>query len=140
MRRIGRRLGEVMSQAQAIIVDDNSKNLHVLARLLRNEGMNSIQLTHANGLEAAVEQAENLAVIFLDLELPGDDGFTLLTRLKSDPRTQTVPVIAYTVHVSEINVAHRHGFDGFIGKPLDSEKFPEQLERILRGEPVWETP
>jgi two-component system cell cycle response regulator DivK len=129
-----------MGQALAIIIDDNSKNLSILARLLRTEGITSIQLTHSSGLEAALEQAENLAVVFLDLELPGDDGFTLLSRLKSDPRTQSVPVIAYTVHVSEINVAHRHGFDGFIGKPLDSEKFPEQLERILRGEPVWETP
>jgi two-component system cell cycle response regulator DivK len=129
-----------MGQTLAIIIDDNSKNLSILARLLRTEGINSIQLTHSSGLEAALEQAENLAVVFLDLELPGDDGFTLLTRLKSDPRTQSVPVIAYTVHVSEINVAHRHGFDGFIGKPLDSEKFPEQLERILRGDPVWETP
>ena len=129
-----------MGQALAIIIDDNSKNLSILARLLRTEGITSIQLTHSSGLEAALEQAENLAVVFLDLELPGDDGFTLLTRLKSDPRTQSVPVIAYTVHVSEINVAHRHGFDGFIGKPLDSEKFPEQLERILRGDPVWETP
>ena len=129
-----------MSQPQALIIDDNAKNLSVLSRLLRTEGLSSLQLTHSNGLDAALEQAENLAVIFLDLELPGDNGFTLLTRLKSDPRTQTVPVIAYTVHVSEINVAHRHGFDGFIGKPLDSEKFPEQLERILRGDPVWETP
>lgn len=129
-----------MSQAQALIIDDNSKNLNVLARLLRTEGLSSIQLTHSNGLEAAIGQAENLAVIFLDLELPGDDGFTLLRRLKADPRTQSVPVIAYTVHVSEINDAHRRGFDGFIGKPIDSEKFPEQLERILRGEPVWETP
>lgn len=129
-----------MSQTQALIIDDNPKNLSILARLLRTEGLSSIQLTHSSGLEAALEQAVNLTVIFLDLELPGDDGFTLLARLKSDPRTQSIPVIAYTVHVSEINVAHRHGFDGFIGKPLDSEKFPEQLERILRGEPVWETP
>lgn len=129
-----------MGQSQALIIDDNSKNLTILARLLRTEGLNSIQLTHSRGLEEALEEAENLSVVFLDLELPGDDGFTLLTRLKSDPRTQSLPVIAYTVHVSEINVAHRHGFDGFIGKPLDSEKFPEQLERILRGDPVWETP
>lgn len=129
-----------MSQPQALIIDDNPKNLNVLSRLLRTEGISSIQLTHSSGLEAALSQAENLAVIFLDIELPGDDGFMLLTRLKSDPRAQSVPVIAYTVHVSEINAAHRRGFDGFLGKPLDSEKFPQQLERILRGEPVWETP
>jgi two-component system cell cycle response regulator DivK len=50
----------------------------------------------------------------------------------------SVLFIAYTVHVSEISLAHKHGFDGFIGKPLDSERFPNQLARILSGEHVWE--
>jgi len=49
-----------------------------------------------------------------------------------------VPIIAYTVHVSEIDVVRQHGFDGFLGKPLDSARFPQQLARILNREPVWE--
>jgi hypothetical protein len=35
---------------------------------------------------------------------------------------------------------HALGFDGFLGKPLDSARFPEQLDRILAGKPVWEIP
>jgi hypothetical protein len=48
--------------------------------------------------------------------------------------------VAYTVHVSEINTVYQMGFHSFLGKPLDSDLFPDQLARILRGERVWATP
>jgi two-component system cell cycle response regulator DivK len=71
--------------------------------------------------------------------MPGLNGYDVLAQLRTDMLFQTVPVVAYTVHVSEINAAHEKGFDSFIGKPLDPDRFPDQLARILRGEPVWET-
>jgi two-component system cell cycle response regulator DivK len=37
-----------------------------------------------------------------------------------------------------MNKAKNSGFDGFLGKPLDPDKFPDQIRRILNGEPVWE--
>lgn len=49
-----------------------------------------------------------------------------------------VPIVAYSVHVSEIEIARRAGFDGFLGKPLDADRFSDQLRRILSGEQVWE--
>lgn len=124
---------------QALIVDDNIKNVNVLARLLAEQGVTSLQATDPTLIDALIEQAETLDVIFVDLEMPGLDGFEVLDRLKATPNTQNVPVIAYTVHVSEIHEAHQHGFDGFIGKPIDPDKFPGQLDRILNNEPVWET-
>ena len=50
-----------------------------------------------------------------------------------------VPIVAYTVHMSELDAVYEFGFDGFICKPLDDERFPNQLGRILNGEGVWET-
>lgn len=126
--------------SQAVIIDDNPKNVNVLARLLSNEGLSSVQITNPAKLKVALEHAEDIKVIFVDLEMPGMDGYQILNQLKADVRFQSVPVLAYTVHVSEINVAHERGFDGFLGKPLDADNFPGQLARILSGEPVWETP
>jgi two-component system cell cycle response regulator DivK len=77
-------------------------------------------------------------VVFLDLEMPNYDGFNLLTDLKADARLSHVQIIAYTVHTSEIDEARQAGFDGFLGKPLDIKRFPDQLERILNRQPVWE--
>jgi CheY-like chemotaxis protein len=76
-------------------------------------------------------------VIFLDLEMPGIDGYPMLSYLKNDDRFNNVPVVAYTVHMSEMNVARQKGFHSFLGKPLDADLFPEQLAAILRGEHVW---
>lgn len=129
-----------MSQSQALIIDDNSKNLNILARMLSVEGFSSIQVSNPTKLDAALKETSDIRVVFLDLEMPGLDGYEVLNKLKADPKFQSVPVVAYTVHVSEIQAAHQNGFDGFIGKPLDSDKFPDQLRRILNGEPVWENP
>ena len=129
-----------MSQSQALIIDDNSKNLNILARMLSVEGFSSIQVNNPTKLDAALKETSDIRVVFLDLEMPGLDGYEVLNKLKADPKFQSVPVVAYTVHVSEIQAAHQNGFDGFIGKPLDSDKFPDQLRRILNGEPVWENP
>jgi len=129
-----------MKQSQALVIDDNAKNVDVLTRLLTEQGINSIQVTNPTNLDMALNQVEDLRVVFLDLEMPGIDGYQVLHQLKSDPAFNDVPMVAYTVHVSEIKEAHAQGFDGFLGKPLDSDKFPDQLNRILNGQPVWETP
>ncbi len=129
-----------MSEPQALIVDDNLKNVAVLARLLANEGLESIQVTNPLLLDDVSHLFGSLRVIFVDLEMPGRDGYEVLSSLKADPRLASVPVVAYTVHVSEMHEAHQRGFDGFLGKPLDPDLFPDQFTRILRGEPVWEKP
>jgi CheY-like chemotaxis protein len=78
--------------------------------------------------------------VFLDLEMPNINGYELFEKLKVDARFKDVPIVAYTVHVSEINVIRGLGFHSFIGKPLDADAFPDQLARILRGERVWSNP
>jgi two-component system cell cycle response regulator DivK len=53
---------------------------------------------------------------------------------------KSVPIITYTVHLSEMDMARKMGFDGFLGKPLDADRFPELIKRILNGKSVWELP
>ena len=125
--------------SHALIIDDNVKNLNVLARLLSEQDVTSTQVTNPKTLDMTLSAVGKIDVVFLDLEMPGLDGFGVLQKLKSDARFQNVPVVAYTVHVSEINMAHERGFDSFVGKPIDPDRFPDQLARILRHEPVWET-
>lgn len=121
----------------ALIIDDNTKNVNILAILLNEQGVTSTLVTHPNQLDSTLDTLGTVDVIFIDLEMPGMSGFDVRTRLKADARFAHVPMVAYTVHISEMNAANQQGFDSFLGKPLDSEKFPEQLARILNGEPVW---
>ncbi|MBC7813550.1 MAG: response regulator [Burkholderiales bacterium] len=128
-----------MSKAHALIIDDNAKNVSVLARLLSEEDVSNTQVMHPKQLEAALTVLPDIHLVFLDLEMPGSSGYEVLALLRADSRFDAVPIVAYTVHVSEINVALRHGFDSFLGKPIDPDKFPEQLKRLLNGDAVWET-
>jgi two-component system, cell cycle response regulator DivK len=121
----------------ALIVDDNAKNVDVLARLLAMEGVTATRIGNPTHLPQTLTNISEVDVVFLDLEMPGQDGYQILEMLKADARFSTTPIVAYTVHVSEITVAHKLGFHSFLGKPLDSDKFPDQLAAILRGESVW---
>lgn len=124
----------------ALIVDDQPYNLRVLNQLLAKEGLKAIEISNPSQLMPILDELEDVAVVFLDLEMPRYDGFEVLEILRKNPHFNNVPIIAYTVHVSEIDVAYQQGFDGFLGKPIDSDRFPEQLQRILNGEGVWEIP
>ena len=123
----------------ALIIDDNLKNLSVLARLLSEQEVTSTQITNPRLIDQTLAVAGEIDVVFVDLEMPGLNGYDVLHKLKADEKFIGVPIVAYTVHVSEINQAHRGGFDGFVGKPLDPDRFPDQLARLLRHEQVWET-
>jgi two-component system cell cycle response regulator DivK len=128
-----------MSRKHALIIDDNARNVDVLARLLAAENITSTQVLDPGALLQTAETMTVPDIVFLDLEMPDYNGYQVLNWFKSDPRFQKVKVVAYTVHVSEINNAHQQGFDGFLGKPLRYDRFPDQLNRILNGEQVWET-
>lgn len=123
----------------ALIIDDNLKNLSVLARLLSEQDVTSTQITNPRLIDQTLAVAGKIDVVFVDLEMPGLNGYDVLHKLKANDKFIGVPIVAYTVHVSEINQAHRGGFDGFVGKPLDPDRFPDQLARLLRHEQVWET-
>ena len=127
-----------MPSHHALVIDDNQLNIDVLIMMLSEEGMVSTALTVWRHLIQALDQMERIDVVFLDLEFPHGDGFELLNVLKADPRLKGVPIVAYSVHTSEIERVRRAGFHGFIGKPINAQHFPVQLQRILNYEPVWD--
>jgi len=122
----------------ALIIDDNRNNIDVLTMLLEQEGVSQTAVQNGKQVTKALDQIEKVDVVFLDLEFPYGDGFQVLEVVKAIPEFADVPVIAYTVHTSEIDEVRRAGFDGFLGKPLDSRRFSGQLKRILNGIPVWD--
>ncbi len=127
-----------MSSPHALIIDDNRMNIDVLVMLLSNEGVSHTAIESPRYFAETLDQLDHVDVVFLDLEFPNGAGFNLLEDLKTNPRLSGVPIVAYTVHTSEIDEARRVGFHSFLGKPLDARRFPDQLQRILNDESVWE--
>lgn len=124
--------------SQALIIDDNQSNVNVLGMLLQNEGLTYTEVLQPTDIDNAVASGGPFSVVFLDLEFPTNNGFTIIERLRRMDVLAGIPIVAYSVHISEIEVARQAGFDGFLGKPLDADRFADQLQRILGGEQVWE--
>lgn len=121
---------------RALIIEDDRNNLEILQGLLQSQQVSTVALmrTDPAALTAALTPLPD--VVFCDLEMPGRDGFQLLPVLRQALPPHT-PIIAYTVHVSEIEHARRAGFNGFLGKPLDPDEAPRLITRLLNGQPVW---
>jgi two-component system cell cycle response regulator DivK len=115
-----------------LIVEDNEKNMKLMRDLLRYEGYEPLGTdTAEEGLRLAEQRAP--ALILMDIGLPGMNGFEALKRLRENPATRAIPVIAVTASVmtqdqEKITAA---GFDALQKKPLDIDEFLAVLRRTL---------
>jgi len=119
-------------QAPVLVIDDHELNLRLLERLLELEGH---EVRAADSL-AAAERAlaeEQPAMIVLDLNLPDGSGLELTRRLKSQPDTASIPIVACTAAVmqSDEDRALEAGCDAFVAKPIDLAHFASVISSVL---------
>jgi two-component system, cell cycle response regulator DivK len=126
-----------VTQLHALVIDDNAQNVQVLVQLLAKQNVQATQITNPARLAEVLPSLEAVDVVFLDLEMPRLDGFAVKELLRT--QLGNIPIIACTVHLNEMSHTRQLGFDGFLGKPLNRARFPNQLERILQRQPVWES-
>jgi two-component system, cell cycle response regulator DivK len=126
--------------AHILVVEDDPNNLIVVTEFLDILGVKEVQtsVTGMQGLRIA-ESMPQLDLILLDIQLPEEDGYTTLGYIRANPKLQGVRVVAVTANVLPQDEARARaaGFDGFIGKPLDFDRFLVQIETLLQGEEVW---
>lgn len=114
-----------MSAPVVLVVDDNPTNLKLIAYLLQAKGYD---VRTASDAEHALEQVADVepALILMDLQLPGMDGLELTRRLKSNPSTKHIVVIAVTAYAmkGDEERARTAGCDGYVSKPVDTRALP----------------
>jgi two-component system cell cycle response regulator DivK len=123
-----------------LVVEDNVSNFVLTARLLGYIGVHCEWKTSGYEVVEYADSLPRLDLILLDIRLPYEDGFSALQKIRQSPRLKEARVVAVTAEASadQMRKAREASFDGFIGKPLNPDRFPEQIRRILSGEPVWE--
>jgi two-component system cell cycle response regulator DivK len=125
-----------------LIVEDNVRNYALLARLLSFMGVQQTEWKRSGWrvLEFAQDTMPNVDLVLLDIHLPEEDGYEVLAHIRQDEHFKTTRVVAVTADVSNANLtrAKAAGFDGFLAKPINVDLFPDQIRRILNGEPVWD--
>ncbi|MBN1217770.1 MAG: response regulator [Anaerolineae bacterium] len=127
--------------AYVLVVEDNLQNLVLIARLLAFIGVRRYEWK-ASGWQV-LEFADTMPqvdLVLMDLHLPYQDGYEALTKLRSDPRFTDTRIVAVTAdsNPASMDKAKKAGFDGFLGKPIDPDKFPDQIIEILQGNNVWD--
>jgi two-component system response regulator len=128
---------------QILLVEDNPNDVELALHALKKSGI-------ANNIHVARDGAEALdflfgtgeyaqrgmnndpKVILLDLKLPKVDGLEVLQKIRSDPRTKTIPVVVLTSSREERDIAESYnlGVNSYIVKPVDFEQFTEAVRQL----------
>jgi signal transduction histidine kinase len=121
-----------VSAATVLVVEDHPDNRELLATVLQ-EVLQLQVITARDGVEALERAATLPDLILLDLILPRLDGFEVVRRLKADPRTRHIPVLALTALTdeSERQEALSAGCDGLIVKPFDTDTLVQTVAARL---------
>ena len=117
-----------------LLVEDNEDNRDMLTRLLQRRGFEVVSAVDGRqGIAMAGSEAPD--TILMDMSLPELDGWEATRRLKSEPSTRSIPVIALTAHAmsGDREKAIAAGCDDFDTKPVDLERLLGKIEALLKG-------
>jgi two-component system, cell cycle response regulator DivK len=130
----------IPKDAAVLVVEDNVSNFVLIARMLGYLGIHCEWKTSGYEVLEYADSLPRLDLILMDIRLPYEDGFGAQQKLRGAERFKAIPIVAVTAEASveQMKKARDAGFDGFLGKPLDPDRFPDQIRRILSGEQVWE--
>ena len=120
--------------ATILLVEDNERNRKLVRTILEFRGHEVIECEDgAPSLELA--RAHKPALVLMDIQLPTMDGITALGRLRADPETAAIPVVAVTASVTpgERERVVAAGFNGYVAKPIDVSTFGEMIDRHVAG-------
>jgi CheY-like chemotaxis protein len=120
---------------KVLYIEDNDDNVYMLK--MRLELLDEFEVLTAEDGEKGCEMAaaERPDIVLMDLEMPGIDGWEATRRLKSNPDTRDIPVIALSAHAlaGSREKALAAGCDEFDTKPVEFDRLVATLRRILAG-------
>jgi CheY-like chemotaxis protein len=121
-----------MAGSRVLVVDDNLTNLKLIEYLLRSKGYDVDTALDAESALSAV-RARAPQLVLMDLQLPGIDGLELTRRLKQDPATRHIVILAVTAYAmkGDEERARSAGCDGYIPKPIDTRLLPKLVAQHL---------
>ena len=122
-----------MAGAQILIVEDNEKNMKLLRDVLTATGHRVLEATDGEGA-LALAREHFPALVLMDIQLPDMDGIEALTRLRADPATAAIPVVAVTAQAMKGDRERfvAAGFDAYLSKPIDLDELLDAVAAQAR--------
>ena len=121
-----------MEMATILLVEDNEMNRDMLSRRLERKGF-TVLIAVDGEAGVSMTQTERPDLVLMDLSLPGIDGWEATRRLKRDPDTSSIPIIALTAHAlsEDEGKSKDAGCDDFDIKPVDLKRLLGKIETAL---------
>jgi CheY-like chemotaxis protein len=122
-------------QKTVLIIEDNRDNYFLMQYLLEREDFRVMGADSGwLGIEMALYNIPD--IILLDIQLPGMDGYTVMRRLRATPELAEIPIVAVSSYamVGHRELAMACGASGYIEKPIDPDKFSEEIQAFLRSQ------
>ena len=122
------------AMALILVVEDDPANQELVSPFLRREGHMVLQaMDGAAGVRTAVERNPDL--IFMDLDLPGMDGWEATRRIRANPETAHIPIVALTAHMRSEDVlkALEAGIDGYETKPVVYQRLMKKIATFVKA-------
>jgi PAS domain S-box-containing protein len=130
------RVGTPIGGCRALYIEDNPVNLMLMSAMLEDE----LELVTASDPFRGLELAQSLQpdLILLDIQLPGIDGFEVLRRLRADPRTADIPVIAVSANAmpADLRAGQSAGFQAYVTKPVNLDELLTTIRELLARDPA----
>ena len=120
--------------AKILVVDDDPMNLRLAVAVLVHAGHAVLSAEGgAEGVEAALAHVPDL--VLMDIQMPGMDGISALRRLRAEPRTAALKVVALTALAMKGDAERllAAGFDGYLEKPIRYTEFLASIAVLLQG-------
>lgn len=121
-----------MAEPTVLVIEDNEQNIYLATFLLKNSGYQVIQARSGEeGL--ALSQKNKPDLILLDIQLPEMDGYEVVRRLKCQPATAEIPVVAVTSYAmaGDRETILGAGCHGYVEKPIDPDTFVATVTAFL---------
>ena len=117
-----------------LLIEDNPQNRYLASFLMEARGW---EMVHAEDGPTGVDLAAKTlpALILLDIQLPGMDGYAVARALRADPTLADTPIVAVTSYAmaGDRERCLAAGCNGYIEKPIDPETFAVEVEQFVKG-------
>ncbi len=115
-----------------LLVEDNPHNRKIFSGMLAHHGF-AVREAETGDLALKMVSEQAPDIILMDLSIPGIDGWECTKRLKADPKTRAIPIVALTAHAmrGDEERARAAGCDGYLSKPVSPKLVVEEVRKFL---------